>query len=38
MDPRNAEFILGRVRDDLSSTAGMNKFIVSLVGSFTVGE
>ena len=38
MDPRLDDFALAKVRDDISSSAGMNKLTISLVGSFTSGE
>lgn len=38
MDPRLSDFALAQVRDDQSSSAGMNKLTISLVGSFTSGE
>lgn len=38
MDPRLSDFALAQVRDDQSSSAGMDKLTISLVGSFTSGE
>ena len=38
MDPRLNDFALAQVRDDQSSSAGMDKLTISLVGSFTSGE
>lgn len=38
MNPRLDEFILAKVRDNLSTGAGMAKLAVSLIGSFTSGE
>ena len=38
MDPRLDDFALAKVRDDQSSSAGMDKLTISLVGSFTSGE
>lgn len=38
IDPRTIDSVLGKVRDNISAGAGMAKFSVSLIGSFTKGE
>lgn len=38
IDPRNADYVLGLVRDKIDVAEGMSRFVISLVGSFTTGE
>lgn len=38
VDPRDTDYMLAQVRDDIDATAGMAKMTISLIGSLTEGE
>lgn len=38
LDPRTLDKVLAKIRDNISSGAGMAKLTISLIGSFTSGE
>ncbi len=38
INPRNADYVFGQIRDNVSSGQGMAKLVTSVIGSYTEGE